>query len=142
MANEEGRGDGERGGERRRGGTSPWEWAIAAVGALLVLGVVAAMLHEALGRPSTPPRVELTVDTVIATGSGHLVEFRARNRGSRTAAMLVVEGELRGDTGTVETAQTTLDYLPEGSERSAGLFFTHDPARYRLELRPKGYDHP
>lgn len=136
--------DGEReSAEERNGpGTSAWEWAIAAVGALVVLSAVGFLLHDALTSPSTPPRIEITVDSVVATEHGHVVEFRARNHGYRTAARLLVEGEIRSDTGTVEKAQATIDYVPAQSSRRGGLLFEHDPRSHTLEVRGKGYDAP
>lgn len=136
--------EGENGsGEKRDGsGTSGWEWAIAAVGALVVLSAVAFLLHDALTSPSTSPRIEIMVDSVVATEHGHVVEFRARNHGYRTAAGLLVEGEIRSDTGTVEKAEATIDYVPAQSSRRGGLLFEHDPRSYTLEIRGKGYDTP
>lgn len=121
---------------------STWEWIAAAVGAALVFGAVGMMLHEAVTRPDTPPRVEVTVDTVVAQPTGYLVRIRARNRGHSTAAALEIEGELIADTGTVQTSRTTIDYLPERTARTAGLFFEHDPRLFTLRLRAVGYDDP
>ena len=132
------------GGENASGGkgTSAWEWAVAAVGALLVLSVVGLMLYEALTEPSTPPQIEVSVDTIVQTEYGHVVQFQARNHGQITAAGLVVEGELKSDTGTVEKAQVTIDYVPSESRRKGGLLFTHDPRRYTVKVSAKGYDVP
>jgi uncharacterized protein (TIGR02588 family) len=124
------------------GGTSPLEWVVAGISALLVLGVAAFLLYDALARPETPPRITLEVDTIVPAGGGYLVEFRARNRGQATAAGLVVEGVIRSDTGTVEKSQVTISYVPAQGSRQAGLIFTRDPRAGRLEMRPLGYDRP
>lgn len=146
--------DASDGGARREGGasengggdgkekTSRWEWAVGTVSALLVLGTIGFMLYQGLTAPGTSPRITLQVDTIVEAEKGYVVEFRARNRGNSTAAGLGVEGELKSDTGTVETSEATVDYVPGHSERRGGLFFTEDPRRYTLELRPKGYDRP
>lgn len=128
--------------DARRPATPAAEWAVAALGALLVLGAVGLMLHEALTQASTPPSIEVSVDTIVRTPYGYVVEFRARNHGQQTAAGVVVEGELKSDTGTVEKAQVTIDYVPAGSSRSGGLLFAHDPRTHSVEIRPKGYDRP
>jgi uncharacterized protein (TIGR02588 family) len=121
---------------------SPLEWVVAGLSLALVLGVVGFILHDALRHPASPPRITFEVDSIVRAGAGHLVEFRARNGGRSTAAGLEVEGELLGDTGSVETSQVTIDYVPAQGATAAGLYFSEDPRRYRLELRPKGYDRP
>ena len=35
-----------------------------------------------------------------------------------------------------------MDYLPPGSEREGGLFFSRDPRRHEVRLRAKGYVDP
>jgi uncharacterized protein (TIGR02588 family) len=122
--------------------TSLWEWAAAALSTVVVLGAIGFMLNEAFTVPSSPPMITVRVDTIVAAGSGYVVEFRAQNSGQTTAAGLTIEGELRSDTGTVEKSNVTIDYVPAGSHRRGGLLFTHDPARYTLQIQPKGYDRP
>lgn len=122
--------------------TSAWEWVVAALSAVLVLGSMGFLLWEALTERASPPAITVQVDSIVNTGSGYVVEFRAHNRGQTTGAGVVIEGELLADTGSVETSSVTLDYVPSESSRGGGLFFSHDPARYRLRIRPKGYDRP
>lgn len=138
MAERDGRG-GEGGGKPR---TSKWEWVAAAVGTLLVLGTIGFMLHEALTGRKTPPAVAVTADSILPQENGFLVRIRAENTGGETAAGLLVEGELRSDTGTVEKSEATIDYVPPGGKRYGGLFFEEDPRSYALTVRPKGYDRP
>lgn len=126
----------------RAGRTSPLEWLIAALGALLVSGAVAFLLHDAVTEPDSPPLLEVGVDTVIAGPQGFVVKFRIRNGGQETAASVQVAGELRSDSGVVEQAETTVEFVPAEAERGGGLLFTRDPSRYRLELRALGYDEP
>ena len=130
------------GGGRRHEHASPLEWVIAGVSALLVLGTIAFLLHDALSGPSTPPQVTVHADTVLRAGPGWLVEFRATNGGQTTAAGLTVEGTLEADTGTVERSEVTIDYVPAQGSRRGGLYFTRDPGRHRLQLRATGYDRP
>jgi uncharacterized protein (TIGR02588 family) len=138
---EEQGGNGGPGGEEQKK-VSPWEWVVAGVSTLLVLGVIGFMGHEALSAPSTPPLIDVRVDTVIAVSGGYLVEFRASNSGQSTASGVTIEGELKADTGTVEKSEVTIDYVPSQAHRKGGLYFSKDPAKYKLEIRPKGYDRP
>ncbi len=119
-----------------------WEWVTAAIGAVLVIGAIGFMLYQAVAGDDSPPDITIRVDTILPVQNGYLVKIRTTNRGGSTAAGVTVEGELHGDTGTIETSGTTVDYVPPRSERSGGLFFTQDPHRYRLELRAKGYQQP
>ncbi len=142
--------DGERTGRGQGGGdqgphiTSVWEWVVGVVGGLLVLGTVAAMTYDALTHEGTPPDFVVTVVGMQrVSGGGHLVELRAENRGGTTAAQVQVEGELSGGGAEEpETSDVTIDYVPSGSSREAGLLFTRDPRSGDLRIRVKGYDLP
>ena len=118
------------------------EWLVAGIGALLVAGTIGYLVYQALWRDQTPPDVRLVALRVLALEHNHLVEFRAVNQGGEPAAQLLVEGELVGAEGPVETAEATLDYLPPGSHRDGGLFFSRDPREFELRLRAKGYARP
>jgi uncharacterized protein (TIGR02588 family) len=120
----------------------PWMWGIALTGLALVLGSIAFALYEAAAGDSSPPDVTVRVDAILPTRNGFLVEFRAVNEGGSTAEGLTVEGELRSGAESLETSDTTLEYVPAHSERKGGLFFTSDPRRYELRLRAKGFEQP
>ncbi len=131
------------GGTGRPGSEIPvLEWLMAVIGALLVIGSVGFMLYGAVVGDDSPPNIAIRVDSIRPMQDGYLVQIRTTNRGGSTAAGLTVEGELKGDTGTIETSGTTVDFVPPHSERYGGLFFTQDPRRYTLELRAKGYQEP
>ena len=119
-----------------------WMWGIALLGLALVLGSIAFTLYEAAAGDSSPPDVTVRVDSILQTRNGFLVEFRAINEGGSTAEGLIVEGELRNGTESVETSNTTIEYVPSHSEREGGLYFTSDPRQYELRLRAKGYEKP
>jgi uncharacterized protein (TIGR02588 family) len=124
---------------------SHWEWIAAVISFVLVAAAIVFLIRDATGTPPSPPVIEIRVDSVVAAGSGYLVEFRAHNSSTSTAQALQVEGTLHPSDGAaadVETSQVTLDYLPGRSSRTAGLFFTRDPREGRLEIRPLGYTRP
>lgn len=132
----------ERQEEEQEERTSVWEWIVAAISTVIVLGAIGFMLYEALSEPASPPKITIQVDSIVTTSSGYIVEFTAENRGQTTAQGLQIEGQLKSDTGTVQTSSVTIDYVPQEARRAGGLFFSEDPRRYRLELQPKGYDRP
>jgi uncharacterized protein (TIGR02588 family) len=118
------------------------EWAIAGMGALLVGTTIAYLVYQALWRDETPPDVRVAAERVVPLQEAFLVEFRATNRGSQAAAQLLIEGQIEGPDGVVETSEATLDYLPPNSYRNGGLFFTRDPRRLELRLTARGYAEP
>ena len=119
-----------------------WEEVMGAVGLILFLLIVGFLVYEAV-QPKTPPEIEVSAGEISTTPGGWLVEVRAENRGDSPAAGVIVEGSLLDPAGEpVETVEVTLDYLPELSTRLAGIYFAKDPARFRLELRAKGYVNP
>jgi uncharacterized protein (TIGR02588 family) len=121
-------------------GISRWEWAAAFVASALVLAVIGALLVDAR-KERTPPDLTVTVDRVTAEQSTFLVQFTVTNHGGMTAAEVIVEGELRTE-GKPERSEATFDYVPGQSKRRGGLFFTTDPAKGALTLRPLGYREP
>lgn len=117
------------------------EWIAAGIGLALVIGALWVLLSHGLG-DREPPDVSLRVVEVQRTTGGWLVQFEARNGGDETASELGVRGELVAGDSAMETAETTLDFLPGGSTRNGGLFFTRDPASAQLRLTAMGYRDP
>ena len=135
------RGSDARTAQARGGEISKWEWLAGAIGLVLVLAAVGYMVRAAL-QPSTPPRVVVEMDSVTVGGGGYLVHFTARNEGRTTAASVTIEGEVRDGSGAMVLSTATLDFVPAGSSRSGGLYFTSDPRGEGLELRAAGYADP
>ena len=72
------------------------------------------------------------MDTVLAAQRGYLVKIWVLNYGGSTATKLTVTGELKDQTGSVETSAITFDYVPAHSQREGGLFFTRDPQQFDM----------
>jgi uncharacterized protein (TIGR02588 family) len=119
-----------------------WEWVLAALGGVMLLGVVGYITYHGIAYPEAPPEVVVEALGASPSGAGYLVRFRARNGGNRTASALRISGHLLRDGRPVETSETILDYLPQQSQRQGGLFFTENPANGRLVLRAEGYLEP
>ncbi len=124
------------------GNSSTWERVVAAVSALVVGAAIGFMVYEGVAVPRTPPDIRIEVEDFVNTGAAHLVRFRAWNRGNETAVSLLVEGELYDASGTVETSEVVIDYVPAGSKRRAGLLFSRNPREYSIQIRAKGFDTP
>jgi len=119
-----------------------WIWSIGLLGLVLVMGSIMFMLYEALTGDTSPPDVTVQLESIEPIGNEFLVRFRAMNEGGSTAAGLTIEGTLMNGTESIETSNTTIEYLPSHSEREGGLFFTLDPRQYELQLRATGYEEP
>lgn len=134
-------GEGDQKGQEKR--PSRVEWVVGIACTLLVLSAAGYLAYRALSGPELPPMVTIRVERVLPTaGGGYLVEIKAVNEGSGTAANLMVEGSLMRDTVVVEKSTATIQFVPAETEREAGLYFSKNPRQYRLEVRPTGYDRP
>jgi uncharacterized protein (TIGR02588 family) len=120
---------------------SLWEWVAGAVATAMVISMVVTLLLAGR-REQTPPRFAVTIESVAPSGPDFLVQFSIRNDGDRTAAQVIVEGQLEGSEASPETSFTTFDYVPGGSVRRGGILFRHDPQSGQLTLRPLGFREP
>lgn len=118
------------------------EWAVAAVGAALVIGVLGMLVREAMTYEDGPPVIVATVDGVTRTEAGYVVRFTAKNVGRATAAEITMAATLKDGERTVEEADVTLDYVARKSSREAGVIFQRDPAGATLEIRATSYRKP
>lgn len=138
----------EQGAENRRaqGGQayqpSIWEWVVAAIGFVLVFGVIGFMLYRGIGGNSSPPDLIVQIESMLPTSNGYLVTFVVTNRGELTAAGVTVQGELHNGAERVESSAATLDYVPSRSQRRGGLYFLNDPQQNELQLWAQGYERP
>ena len=105
-------------------------------------GSVGFMLYQHFAEDGTPPLVAIEVQSVVPSGDGYVVTIDVTNRGSAVASGLVIEGVLNDTSTAVETSTITIDYVPSGSHRQAGLYFTRDPGRFNPQILPKGYVDP
>ncbi len=120
-----------------------WEWLVAALGLLLVVGIIGLLLYEAASRPKTAPDIALEVDAPVKLNSGWQVTIKAVNQGGKTAAQLTIAAELRDEKAqVVETAELTFDYLAPRSSRIGGVYFAHDPSQFQLKVEAKSYIAP
>ncbi len=97
------------------------EWAMGALGLVLVLAALAVIGAEAFGARE-PARLEARLTEVRTAGARWLAEVEVRNLGGETAAAVEVEGRL-GD----QTAAATVDYVPAHGEETVTLAFDGDP---------------
>ena len=114
-----------------------WSWVAAALGLILVAGSVGFMLYQHFAEDRTPPLVAIEVQSVVPSGDGYVVTIDVTNRGSAVASGLVIEGVLNDTATAVETSTITIDYVPSGSHRQAGLYFSRDPGGLTCRFGPR-----
>jgi uncharacterized protein (TIGR02588 family) len=117
---------------------TPWlEYSAAAIGVAFALGVIGVIAWEAVAGADTPPDIAVETARTNPASGGYAVEITARNRGTRTASEVAIEGRV-GD----ETGETTFDFVPGGAERTGTLVFKSNPGHAGVELRVLGYREP
>jgi uncharacterized protein (TIGR02588 family) len=120
----------------------PVEWAVAALGLVLVAGTAVLLAFQAYSSGSSPPDITLRVESIVELRNGYVAKVKAVNVGGGTAADVIVEGELANASGVVEKSEMSFQYLPPHSARTGGLFFRKDPRQFEVRLTAKGYESP
>lgn len=134
--------EGMTGGAANPAQVSAAEWIASGLGALVVLATLGFLLYRALWGGDRPPAMEVSLDTVVAVPSGHLARFTVRNVGDHTGAQVKIQGTVERPGEPIETRETTLDYVPAGSQRSGGLYFTTDPDSGTVTFEALSYTAP
>lgn len=121
---------------------TPWlEWAAAALGGVLTLTVIGALLVDVGGGAESPPEFEVRKLEILTLRDGSLVKIEIRNIGDEPAEQVEVEGVLRTAQGE-ETSSVTFADIPARSSRRGGLMFKAPAREGALELSAKGYVEP
>ena len=120
----------------------PLEWAVGALGALIVALVVGFLLYQGLAGDASPPEIHVEIKSIAAVRDGFRVQLEARNVGGEAAAQVTIEGVLSRPGAEPERSAVTLGYLPAHSERGGGLFFSTDPRAGELSVRARSYEDP
>lgn len=119
-----------------------WEWVVAAAGLLLVLASVGVLAYYAWTGEADHPRPSVQVLAIEQQPAGWHVAVRVHNGAQATAAALRLTGQLRQGAEVIEQRELELQYLPGGSSREGGLFFSRDPRLHGLEWAFESYERP
>jgi uncharacterized protein (TIGR02588 family) len=126
---------------RKAKSTPMLEWAAAAVGAVLTLSLVGALLADVLKGDGRPPEFLVRKVQTVALRDGHLVKIEVRNIGDEPAEQVEIEGLLRSAQGE-ERVSLAFDEIPARSSRHGGLIFNAHPDDGQLKLKAKAYIAP
>lgn len=128
------------------GGEKSWsltEWIAGCIGLILTLGLLGLVGWQAVkGSRGAVPHVQVRVTGITRAAPGYVVAIQAENSTGQTAGGVQVEGRLTRADGPTETSNTSFDYIPGHSVVKGGLFFTSDPRKGELQVRPLGYRVP
>lgn len=117
-----------------------FEWTVFGVSAVLVLGTLAFLIHDA-SKERTPPDVIVEVGEPARGAAGYRLPLKIINRGGETAEDVHVEVVMEPGSGEEETADVVIAFLPRGSSREAWVTFREDPrSAKKLEARARGYE--
>ena len=118
------------------------EWAAAALGLAMTLGVVGYTLWEGLAEDHGPPRLTVSAEPATPDGATHVVPIVVRNDSHATAAQVEVRAVLRSAGGVSEERRASFAYVPGRGEARGGLVFQQDPTGAKLDLSVEGYAEP
>ncbi len=125
--------------QQSQGGTSPAEYALGGLGALLVLALFAFLAYQALAVREMGPELAVEVTEVEQAGAGYAVHVQVRNDGGTTAEAVHISGQLTRNGRQVGQASASISYVPPASRRAAVLVFSQDPRTGELTVGPDGY---
>ncbi|MCZ2813727.1 hypothetical protein O2W15_20040 [Modestobacter sp. VKM Ac-2979] len=122
--------------------TSRGEYLLGALGAVVVLLVLAFLVHQAVVVRDGGPQLSVTAAAAQQVEGGWAVPIEVVNEGGQTAEQVEVTGVLTRDGSEVQQATATFSYLAPDSRQSGALLFSEDPTDGRLEIRPAAYALP
>ena len=71
-----------RGRKTKASDIPPLEWAIGALGALIVAAVIGFLLWQGVAGDSSPPEIHVEIKDIAPVRDGFRVQFEAQNTGS------------------------------------------------------------
>jgi uncharacterized protein (TIGR02588 family) len=115
------------------------EWAIVALSAGAVAGIVGFLLLDAATDAGGPPApvVRLHPERAYEIPAGWMLPATAANKGDRSAQALLLVASATVD-GEAEEAEVSVDYLPGGSQVQVTFGFSAEPEG-EIDVRVSGF---
>jgi uncharacterized protein (TIGR02588 family) len=118
------------------------EWATGMISAFLVIVMIAWVAWQAMTEEELEPKFKVSVTAKQAVEGGYRVNFDVENTATKTAAAVVVRGEILDGSNPVEAGDVTFDYVPAQSKSSGAILFSQDPGARTVSIRAIGYTDP
>ena len=118
------------------------EWAVFALGLLLVSSTLAYLIYAGASMGHEPPILEVRVGTPEQRQFNFIVPVTVINHGDETAEGVRIEVVM--ESGGEEQARGELDvaFLPRHATREGWVTFAQDPRTAQLKARVLGYQKP
>ncbi len=121
------------------------EWAVFAVGLVLVLSALVYLVYDGATMTSDPPSIEVRLGVPEQRTHNFVVPVTVTNHGDTTAEGVTVEVLFESDGASGEPAargELTIAFLPRRATREGFVTFQRDPRGARLTARVLGYEKP
>lgn len=105
------------------------EWAVFAIGLLLVLSALGYLSYKTFTNKTTPPEIEVKFWEDPSEAAPYRYAVEVNNKGGETAEEVTVELVQKKDNAPIETSALKLAFVPKDSKREGWLNFHHDPKK-------------
>lgn len=119
-----------------------WEWAVAALGAAVLLVFASYLAHDAFFGPRVIATPHAQVLRTQRLHDRHAITASIHNQGSESLAELKVVATLRRQGTVVESADTVLAFLPRHASRTVTFYFDNDPALHDVVVKAESSQKP
>ena len=119
------------------------EWAVFALGLLLVTSTLAYLAYDAATITDAPPSIEVRAGQPQQRPHNFIVPVSLINHGDQTAEGVLVEVVLESGGQEKERGEFTVAFLPRHSTREGWVAFQTDPRTVeQVKARVLGYEKP
>jgi uncharacterized protein (TIGR02588 family) len=118
------------------------EWAVFAVGMILVLATLGFLVRESLVASGGTAEVVVRLGSPKPSAGGFMVPVEVENAGQGTAEDVKVTVVLETSGAEPEEAELDIAFLPRDSRRNGWVTFRNDPGRGSLRLGPITFEDP
>ena len=120
-----------------------FEWAIFALGTVVVSGALGYLVYDAVSSGDKPPIIEIVLGSAERLAGHFAIPVTVFNRGDESAHQVQVEVVLRKRGGNDERSRLEIAYVPRHSWRHGWVTFGTNPAEAEeIRARPVGYQMP
>jgi uncharacterized protein (TIGR02588 family) len=118
------------------------EWITGVASSVVVFVILSWVGYEAITQETAPPQLFVQLETNSEKETGHEVRFSVANRSDRTAASVIVRGEVIDAGAVLESAEMVLEYVPAHSQTRGAFIFRNDTKNREVRILPRAYTEP
>jgi len=118
------------------------EWAVFAVGLILVTSALGYLFYAGVSMGNEPPSIEVRLGTPEPRQSNFAVPVTVLNHGDETAASIRIEVVMQSNGAEPARGELDIPFLPRNATRDGWVTFDQDPRKAQLRARVLGYQKP